>query len=258
MESRLSQLSATPEIAAAGTTDVGRRRSNNEDAFCIDHRIHLYAVADGMGGHALGEVASREALAALQAFLHVYHGTDAALGERDESDFPPHVLQEAVRRANEVVFALNRAKGFAQGAGMGAALAGAWFADQVWWVFHVGDCRVYRWRAGQLQCLTRDHTLYQAWVDHGAIGTPPSKNILVRSVGPRAHVEADVRSCELVDGDLLLLCSDGLTTMLSDADLAVCLKRDGTLGLEERCRKLVAEANERGGMDNVTVVLVQM
>lgn len=254
----MSRLSASPDIAAAGTTDVGRRRNNNEDAFCIDPRIHLYVVADGMGGHALGEVASREALAALQAFLHVYYGTDTVPGERDASDFPPHVLQEAVRRANEAVFALNSEKGFVQGAGMGTAIAGAWFADQAWWVFHVGDCRVYRWRDGQLQCLTRDHTLYQAWVDHGAIGTAPTKNILVRSVGPRAHVEADVRSCELVEGDVLLLCSDGLTTMLSDADLAGCLKRDRALGLQERCRRLVAEANGRGGMDNVTVVLVQV
>lgn len=253
----MSRSSTSPEIAAAGTTDVGRRRNNNEDAFCIDHRIHMYVVADGMGGHALGEVASREALGALQAYLHVYFGTGATPAENDESDFPPHVLQDAVRRANEAVFALNSARGFAQGAGMGTAIAGAWYAHQAWWVFHVGDCRVYRWRAGQLQCLTRDHTLYQAWVDHGAIGTAPTKNILVRSVGPRAHVEADVRNCELMDGDALLLCTDGLTSMLSDAEIAACLKRDAGLALEQRCKKLVEEANNRGGMDNVTVVLVQ-
>lgn len=251
------QASVFPNIAAAGTTDVGRRRSNNEDAFCIDHRVHLYVVADGMGGHALGEVASREALAALQAYLDV-HGTDAVPADRAERAFPPHVLQNAVRSANDAVFALNSAKGFAQGAGMGTAIAGAWFADQAWWVFHVGDCRVYRWREGQLKCLTRDHTLHEAWVDHGAIGTPPPKNILVRSVGPRMHVEADVRSCELMDGDELLLCSDGLTTMLTDEDLAACLKRDAGLALEERCKKLVTEANGRGGVDNVTVVLLRV
>lgn len=254
----MSLSSTPPGIAAAGTTDIGRRRTNNEDAFCIDHRIHIYAVADGMGGHALGEVASREALAALQAYLHVYHGIGASSVEEDESEFPPHVLQDAVRRANEAVFELNSAKGFEQGAGMGTAIAGAWYAHQAWWVFHVGDCRVYRWRADQLQCLTRDHTLYQAWVDHGAIGTAPTKNILVRSIGPRAHVEADVRSCDLLDGDALLLCTDGLTNMLSDAEIAACLKRDEQLGLEARCKQLVDEANGKGGMDNVTVMLVQV
>lgn len=258
MESTMSQTSAFPNIAAAGTTDVGRRRSNNEDAFCIDRRVNLYAVADGMGGHALGEVASREALAVLQAYLQAHHAKDTAPSMSDRRDFPPHVLQNAVRCANDAVFALNSAKGFAQGAGMGTAIAGAWFADQTWWVFHVGDCRVYRWREEQLKCLTRDHTLHEAWVDHGAIGTPPPKHILVRSVGPRTQVEADVRSCDLLEGDELLLCSDGLTSMLTDADMAVCLKRDAGSTLEERCKKLVAEANGRGGMDNVTVVLVQV
>lgn len=240
--------------SSAGLTDRGRRRSRNEDAFLLLPHARIFAVADGMGGHAAGNIASRIAI-------------DVLAGAFERPPSPRIGAATLARRllgvfedANHAI--LEHATEHRECAGMGTtltALAPLAAADQCV-IAHVGDSRAYRLRAGELTQLTRDHTWVQQQVDAGMLTLAESRHhplasVLSRVLGTAAVGPADTLVVDAAPGDVFLLCSDGLTTMLADADVRMLLGR--ALPLEDRARALIEAANDRGGLDNTTVVLLE-
>lgn len=222
-------------------SDVGRVRGRNEDSFLVDASASLFAVADGMGGHAAGDVASQTAIAAFHAaFLETRSGV------------------AAVKSANRAVF--ERATSEPEKSGMGTTLTGIHVFGNAVFAAHVGDSRLYLLRNGELTQLTRDHTVAQDMIEKGALTKRdamqhPMSSMLTRSLGLRADVDVDVFEHNVAPGDLLLLCSDGLTGMVTDEDLAAMLKQEKSL--EEIVEDLIAAANLRGGTDNITAMLIR-
>jgi protein phosphatase len=229
-------------VQVAGVTDAGRVRRRNEDAFVCTPP--LFAVADGMGGAQAGEVASRLAAAA----FHDFHDADAL--------DPEARLRSIIQEANRRIYA--RASTDPHASGMGTTITAALVSGARVAVGHVGDSRAYLLRDGSLEQLTEDHSLVADLVRSGRL-TPeeaevhPQRSVITRALGTDAAVTVDSFSVEAQDGDLYLLCSDGLTTML-DAD-AVRKTLEEEPNLERAARRLVEQANANGGDDNITVVL---
>lgn len=239
-------------VASFGMTDVGRRRSSNEDDFLVEPEIGLYAVADGMGGHAAGEIASRLAIESLQAYFHneVRAGADPLIAAER--------LREAVVAANRSIW--DAIVGHDERRGMGTTLAAVLAVGNQIVVGHVGDSRVYLFRERRLARLTSDHSWVNEQVRMGfltdeAAQRHPMRNIVTRALGSREDVAVDVALEPLRPGDVLLLCSDGLNTMVPDEEIRDVLEEHGR-DPQATCRALVEEANRRGGEDNVTVVVV--
>ena len=256
---------AMSSILACGQTDTGLARLHNEDSFRVDGDNGLYLVADGMGGHSHGEVASK---IAVETIARALRAPDAAktLTRGDaipapEGGLRPHSLRfkEAIRRAHDAM--LNAIRDDLRLQGMGTTVAGLLVRDGVGAVAHVGDSRVYRMRGGDLRLLTRDHTWVNEQVMAGFLTedqarTHPLRNVVTRALGGEAEVAVDVQEVELKKGDLYLVCSDGLTSMLTDAEIKSRLLSGKPL--DEICRTLIADANERGGVDNVTVIIARV
>jgi protein phosphatase len=232
-------------LDSAGSTDAGRKRRRNEDSFV--HDPPLFAVADGMGGAQAGEVASRLAAAAFREF----HEAD----ELDPEERVAAIIQEANRRIYE------RARSDAQASGMGTTITAALVSGSDVAVGHVGDSRAYRLRQGQLEQLTEDHSLVADLVRSGRL-TPeeadahPQRSVITRALGTDPEVDVDTFSVEAEPGDVFLLCSDGLTTMVDDEEVSQTLARADTL--EQAAKALVKAANRAGGEDNITVVLFKL
>ncbi|MET0857460.1 MAG: protein phosphatase 2C domain-containing protein [Telluria sp.] len=267
-----SRLHHLPMGHAFGVTDIGPVRNNNEDNFLIDEALGLVMVADGMGGHAAGDVASAAVLNALRGHLRAHAARDAAvIGERTQELHAPDpdatwsdptmravgLLHDAIDAANRDLYAQNRARTCRDGEGMGATLTGFWRpgADAPLTLFHVGDSRLYRLRAGRLEQLTRDQTLYQQAVDAGVLRDLPARNVLLQAMGPAPRVAPEVRTQLTEPGDLLMLCSDGLHGSVPHGDIEAELAQATAQTLEAHCRRLVAMAKDCGGRDNITVVL---
>jgi PPM family protein phosphatase len=230
---------------SAGNTDAGRKRRRNEDSFV--HAPPLFAVADGMGGAQAGEVASRLAAAAFREF----HDAD----DLDPEERVATIIQEANRRIYE------RAKSDAQASGMGTTITAALVTGNGVAVGHVGDSRAYRLRNGQLEQLTEDHSLVADLVRSGRLSpdeadSHPQRSVITRALGTDPHVDVDTFTAEAEPGDVFLLCSDGLTTMVGDDEIAETVARSSTL--EEATKALVKAANRAGGEDNVTVVIFRL
>ena len=258
--------SARPSIRSAGLTDVGRRRKSNEDSFAISEDGTLFIVADGMGGHAAGEVASRLAVESIERHIS---GTDPRKEPTIPASFrspgadeaglpvPARRVLNAIRLANQEIVRSVRKDSSMRG--MGTTVVIAYVPGSRAYIGSVGDSRAYVVRDRSLRQLTSDHTLVNEQVRAGALSSQearhhPARNILTRAVGSQEEVEADLVELDLRPGDILLLCSDGLTTMAEDADiLKVVLAHPDDP--EAASRALVDLANERGGDDNVTVVL---
>ncbi len=261
-------------LTAAGLTDVGRTRARNEDHLHVDPAGRFAIVCDGMGGHAGGDVASRKAVDIIAGLLADFtpavslpssaqpgDDTERTLSD-PEGDQPVvqnalSVARSAVQLANARIHAVNRQRGFAEGRGMGTTVVGYWLlpgGNRVA-VFHAGDSRLYRLRDGELRVLTRDHSLYQVWLDAGGRGTAPQRNIIVRALGTGEEVEPDVALHALLPDDVLLLCSDGLNGMLPDTAIARILEQHPVP--ERACVGLVEAANLAGGQDNITVVVAR-
>jgi len=220
-------------------------RPENEDAFLVDLELGLLAVADGMGGHRAGEVASALALKAL----------GEKVKEHCQGDPLMHLVS-AVRFANRVVY--RSALGREDYRGMGTTLTAAWFIGKEVLLAHVGDSRAYLFRDGQLRMLTSDHSYVGELVRSGGLTQEearyhPQRNILTRALGTGDEVEVDGKAVSLEEGDLLLLCTDGLPEVVRDEEIALTLKRGGTL--KQTLDELLSLALERGGPDNITVVL---
>jgi protein phosphatase len=245
---------ALMEWQAAALSDRGRRRARNEDAFLVRPEAQVFAVADGMGGHAAGDVASRLAIRCLgEAFPR-------APSPQIRATTLSRRLLAAFDAANDAL--LRHAAAHPECRGMGTtltAVATLRAAPQCV-VAHVGDTRAYRMRAGELVQLTADHTWVQQQVDAGVLSALEARHhpwapLLNRVLGTPALGPADTYVVDVALGDTFLLCSDGLTGLLEDADLAAMLARP--LPLEQHVRDLIAAANLRGGHDNITVVLLR-
>src|SRR5919197_4062119 len=209
-------------ISAAGDSHVGLRRSHNEDAFLMLPEERLFCVADGMGGHASGEVAARIAVEEMAEFFRVTGRDEDATGpsRRSESD-PQKRLVSGVKLANHRI--RERAAGDDRPRGMGSTLVAAWFAERepLAVVAHVGDSRGYLLRRGALTQLTEDHSLLNDYIkmrrpSAAEIEAFPHKNVIVRALGVRDEVEVDVVPLTVEPGDVLLLCCDGLSGMVTD------------------------------------------
>lgn len=241
-------------------TDKGRVRVMNEDAYMSRADEGLFVVCDGMGGAPAGEVASQMAIAAIVRQLDALRGKhDAAAC--DAAAYLPHTrrLAEAVRRSNEFIY--DQAQRDPRQAGMGTTVVGAWIREQIVGVAHVGDSRAYLWHHDRLEPLTRDHSLLEAHiaaglVDEGKRLAAESQNVLVRVLGREPDVDVDVKEVAVQPGDYVLLCSDGLTRMVSEGELAGAIQRFKEP--QRICDYLIAIANQNGGADNITVVVVHV
>jgi len=229
----------------AGLTDVGRTRANNEDAFAFDASRGFAILADGMGGYNGGEVASGMAVALLQDRLGGAPSTHRS-------------LQAVVDEANSAIYKAGQLNVHLKG--MGTTLVLAEFGLGRVTVGHIGDSRCYRLRAGQLEMLTRDHSLLRQQLDAGEItqaeaDRSPYRNLVTRALGIERQVTLEIHDHAARTGDLFLLCSDGLSEMVKDSDIYGLLSRN--VNLSEAAALLIAAANENGGRDNISVVLAQ-
>ncbi|MGE5238270.1 MAG: Stp1/IreP family PP2C-type Ser/Thr phosphatase [Chloroflexota bacterium] len=234
-----------------GATDVGRRRYNNEDRFVVSPELGFCAVADGMGGAASGEVASR---IFVESALEVFRK-----GSRNPTNDPTALIQEAFRVANEGILEFVQSNPLSSGMGCTAEMFAFRGSDYV--VGHVGDSRTYLFRQWQLRQLTRDHSLVQDHVDRGIISAADVRNhsmkhVILRAVGINETLAVDLVRGKVLPGDVFLLCSDGLTDMLEDSILEEILSQP--LSLEERVGRLIDMAKDAGGADNITVVLCEV
>ena len=249
-------------IASGGVSDVGRVRTNNEDCYKIVEPLNLFVLSDGMGGEVHGEIASAMAVETV-----VKHCLDAETNPAAQvigavqpywSARTKH-LATAVHLANRTIF--KAAEKNPDHRGMGATLTAAWIAGAKLSIAHVGDSRAYLLRSGSLLQLTRDHSLVAEQVRRGILTAAEAEestmqSVLLRALGAQAAIEVDAEEHTLFPRDVLLLCSDGLTRMVTEPEIA------GTLQAEtdptRAAEKLVALANERGGPDNVTVVIARL
>jgi PPM family protein phosphatase len=237
-------------IHCGALTDQGKVRNSNEDYFIAEVQSKLFLVADGMGGHAAGEIASRMTAEKIEA---VITGEDRESGMED-------LLLRAVREANSIVYESQKIT--IQYRGMGSTLTVLTFSSDRHYVAHVGDSRAYLLRGTTLTQLTQDHSLvwplYQSGViTKDEISRNPRKNLITRSIGTQPQVEAELHSGPALEGDIYILCSDGLTDVLSDDDIGRILLNEGK-DPQQLSELLVEAAILGGGPDNVTVVVVHL
>jgi len=253
-------LSQSLEIATC--TDPGMVRSHNEDSIAADAANGLVVLADGMGGYNAGEVASGMATTVIVTEMRqILSGAKPyQVDTKTKEEIAPKIVREQVLKANTSIY--QAAQTQPQYAGMGTTLVVALLSDNQITVAHVGDSRLYRLRDAQLSQLTRDHSLLQEQIDSGMI-TPEqakfsqNKNLVTRALGIDPTVEPELNCFEAQPGDVYLLCSDGLNDMVSDEDIGMTLQ---TLSANLRlaAQQLVQMANDNGGRDNVSVILVRV
>ena len=247
-------------LQSHGMTDVGKLRDHNEDSYLDEKTAGLYVVCDGMGGHAGGEVASGIAVETINEFIHNQKEGDWPFGHDEQQALDGERLRNAALLANQrITEHIEKEPWLAR---MGTTMVSALVApDGTSWVANIGDSRAYLWRGGTLRQITSDHSWVNEQVQRGVLSSAeaashPLKNVITRALGARDTLPVDLMEENLQPGDGLLLCSDGLTGMVSDENIGAILG-DLSLTPEEACRRLVEAANENGGEDNITVVLVR-
>ncbi len=256
------RIGARVQISSGGVTDVGRVRTNNEDCFRIITPLNLFVLADGMGGEAHGEIASAMAVETVVKHCLDEEANPAAkvLGKVDPGwSAKTKRLTTALHLANRNI--CKSAEEHPEQRGMGATLTAAWIDRSKLSIAHVGDSRAYLLRAGSLLQLTRDHSLVAEQVRQGVITAAEAEesdmqSVLLRALGAQPEIEVDAEEHGLFPRDVLMLCSDGLTRMVTEPEIAGVLQAETNpvRGAEE----LVSLANERGGPDNITVVIARM
>jgi protein phosphatase len=254
---------ARARVIAAGETNVGMKRAHNEDNFSVDDDDHLYVVADGMGGHASGEVASQMAIDTLREFFR-------ATGADPEATWPYKMdkargyeenrLITSIKLANLRIF--EAAQRDPKLRGMGTTICGILIVDDGVLVAHVGDSRVYRVRDGKLEQLTEDHSLLNDYIkmkrlSEEEIANFPHKNVIVRALGMKESVKVDTLLDKPQPGDIYVLCSDGLCGPASDEEIREIVHAESK-DIKGACTKLIERANGNGGPDNITVVLAKV
>jgi serine/threonine protein phosphatase PrpC len=248
-------------IVSGGQSDVGQQRANNEDCFRIVQPLNLFVVSDGMGGEAHGEIASAMAVeTVVKACMGEETETVAAFAQMQPGwSEQTRRLFNAAHLANKKIY--ESAEANPQQQGMGATLTAAWINEERLSIVHVGDSRVYLLRSGVLQQLTSDHSLVAEQVRRGILTAAEAEHselqsVLLRALGTQPDVEVDAEEHTLFPGDILLLCTDGLTRMVAEQKIAATLQSESDP--VRAAEKLVALANENGGADNVTVVVVYL
>ena len=250
-------MSLTLEVA--GRSDVGRVRPSNEDNFGFDQGLGIFVVCDGMGGHAAGEVASQIAVDTILTHFRerMPKVEDNAL--LDDAPVGARLLAEAVKKANDAI--LDYAEAHKNTTGMGTTLVAARFFDGVCSIANVGDSRIYLFREGQLLQLTEDHSLVMEQVRRGMLTLEEAKqssvqNVITRALGTEEGTLPDLGEFPAQDGDIVLLTTDGVLRHVSDQDMSAILLQ--LPSLEAACQTLIDAANEGGGEDNSTCVLVRV
>jgi protein phosphatase len=249
-------------IAWKALSDVGRKRKGNEDAHHVNPEQKLFVVADGMGGHAAGEIASRVAVDAINEFVCLTGGDEEItwpFGLDENISYDGNRLKTAIRHANRKVLEATKEK--TEYEGMATTVAAVLVDGDVANIGHVGDSRIYLLTSDEFTQLTSDHSWVNEQIQSGVISAEqarghPLRNVVTRALGGRTDLAVDMQTRKMNGGDLLLLCSDGLTTMVSDEDIERVLREAGG-DVEKGVTDLVGAANERGGEDNITVVLVR-
>jgi PPM family protein phosphatase len=248
-------------IDMVSCTNTGRVRQNNEDAVFTDSRLGLAVLADGMGGHNAGEVASNMAITALSSELgHAFKKQPPYLVGASGVPVAHEFLSDVIMRTNAAVNLA--ARSYSKFSGMGTTLVAVQFYDNKFVVAHVGDSRLYRLRDDFLTRLTRDHSLLQEQIDKGIISPDearfaPNRNLVTRALGVDPTVSVDMCEHEALPGDIYLLCSDGLNDMAEDREIAAILTAFSA-NLQLCATQLVEMANEHGGRDNVSVILARI
>ena len=227
-------------------TDIGKKRKQNEDAAWFDEKRGVFAVADGMGGHLAGEVASAMAI---DAVAHM-----AAQRKKPSIE----LLKKAVLSAHKKILA--HAKGHEECSGRGTTLSVMWRADRYMYIAHVGDSRIYRLRENKLEQITEDHSFVNTLVRIGTITREearfhPKKNIITRALGAEEEVEADFFPVDLEPEDILVLCTDGLHGEAGDEEILQIIREEEDM--QDLCDRLVQLANDKGGSDNITIICLR-
>ena len=250
-------------VESGWISDVGRKRKSNEDNYCADDEQGLYVVADGMGGHAAGEVASEVAVETIEKFIQMTSDSQDATwpyGLDEKLSFNGNRLKTSIRFANKRV--LERTREQAEYEGMATTVVATLINDDQADIAHVGDSRLYLIRQGQMQRLTDDHSWVNEQVLSGVMDvdqarTHPLRNVVTRALGGKEELEVDVQTLQLQSMDLLLLCSDGLTSMLDDGQILEIILAD-VHDKKRALSGLVEAANESGGEDNTTAILLSL
>ncbi len=255
-------MAITDALQIVSLTDPGKIRGHNED--CVESRpgIGVVVLADGMGGYNAGEVASGMATSLIASGLTDVWDRDAlkSLDREQASALSQQLLQQQVMHANTAIF--EAAQKDPQCAGMGTTLVACIFYDNFLTVGHIGDSRLYRMRDDMLEQVTRDHSLLQEQIDSGLISKEDArqshnKNLVTRALGIDPEVEAEIHSYEVLEGDIYLLCSDGLNDMIEDEEIQMTLIALRS-NLELMAQQLVQAANDAGGRDNISVMLIKV
>jgi PPM family protein phosphatase len=240
------------KVVSCGSSDAGLVRQNNEDVWGELPELRLFAIADGMGGHRAGEIAARESINA----LFTYAKSISSINSRESA---AEMMQGAVSYANQEVFRLSKTD--EQYRGMGTTLCAVYFHDKAVVCVHVGDSRIYRIHRGKLEQVSVDHSLVRELIDLGQLNEKQApdflyRNILTKAIGTEPKVEPSINTLTPAKGDIYLLCTDGLTDMVADEEIEIILKKSPNI--RDAVKQLISRAKERGGYDNITVVLMQI
>jgi PPM family protein phosphatase len=253
------------QIVSGGVSDVGRVRTNNEDSYRIVEPLNLFILSDGMGGEAHGEIASAMAVETVESYCSqpatVKEDAGVTLHDAAPETWSPQtkLLRDAVTQANFKIY--QSAQKHPEQRGMGATITTGWVNGSKLSLAHVGDSRAYLLRTGSLQQLTNDHSLVAEQVRRGIL-TPQQaeesemQSVLLRALGANPEVDIEVEEVELMPRDVLLFCSDGLTRMVTEPEIAGSLQAETDPA--SSAQKLVDLANERGGLDNVSVIVARV
>lgn len=239
-------------IRAFGLTDVGQVRENNEDAWNAVPEHNIFVLADGMGGHSAGEIAAQETVERYSALIQSKSANISSENVKQQ-------LSEVINEVNKSVFRLARADRELRG--MGTTICSAFFIDGLMCFAHVGDSRIYRFRDQKLKQLTEDHSLVQELLDLGELNNRQAneftqRNIITKAIGTEPEVEATVDTCDIQPGDLILMCSDGLSDLITNREIEKLLNL--TADIKQKVDLFVESANRRGGIDNITVILMEV
>jgi len=247
------------KIEAYGISNVGMKRSQNEDNYLINDAIQLYVVADGMGGHLGGEFASRMAVSTIEEVIERFENPDATQihGINSEEAIYGERLRFAISEASRRIYEQGLYDESLKG--MGTTAVAVMINEEKAYIAHVGDSRAYLLRKGNIEQITEDHSLVTEQLKAGILAAEEVKghrlkNIITRSVGYQEEAESDLDILTLEVGDRILLCSDGLSNMLEETEI---LKIVEAYPLKQACEKLIEAANQMGGDDNITTIIVQ-
>ncbi|GAB4271630.1 MAG: serine/threonine-protein phosphatase [Methylomicrobium sp.] len=268
------------KYSVCGKTDCGRAREHNEDALLINKNSGTILLADGMGGYLYGDKASFETTRLVDQLIDRYlplrhpvseragfwrkltglFGNIANTEQQQMLALQCQLIGDILLETNQAIYELNLRAGLNSGERMGTTLVGCKLHPEAMSmpVFHVGDSRLYCFRNGRLAQITKDHSLYQLWLDNGGMGERPGSHAIWQAIGPDPDISPDIQWVDVLSGDTFLLCSDGLSNMVDDAEIGEVLADCNRANIEEKTQQLIDMANQNGGKDNISVILIHL